>query len=69
MPNNGRAGGGPGVAKIDKLTGSRVFSTPIDTIFESKEIRATIVTVKNENQKITYRCDIYRLNIKTGDFV
>lgn len=45
-------GRGPRGARIDRMTGARVFSYPVGTIFDGKDVTATMRTAVDGEQKI-----------------
>lgn len=63
------AGRGPRGARIDRMTEARVFSYPVGTIFDGKDVTATMRTAVGGELKITYRCHAYGLDVRAGDFV
>ena len=67
--NAADAGGGLRGARIDRITGSRVFSAAVGTIFDGKNVTATMRTAVDGEQNITYRCHAYGLDVRAGDFV
>ena len=63
------AGGGLRGARIDKTTGARVFSAVVGTIFDGKNVTATMRTSVNGEQNITYHCHAYGLDVQARDIV
>ena len=63
------AGGGLRGARIDEITGARVFSAIVGAIFNHSNIIATMRTTVDGKQNITYRCYTYELDVQAGDFM
>lgn len=63
------AGRGPRGARINGMTGARVFSYPVSTIFNGKEVTATMETAVDGEQKIGYYCHAHGFDVGAGDFV
>ena len=55
-------------ARIDRITGARVFSFVVGTAFEDKDVTATMRTELDGSRNIRYCCHEYGVDMKAGDF-
>ncbi len=51
------------------MTGAHVFSYPVGTISNGKDVTATMETAVNGVMKITYRCHADGFDVRAGDFM
>ncbi len=51
------------------MTGSRVFTAQVGTIFEEKAVLATVVTSQDGQERITYHCNAVGIEVKGDDIV
>ena len=55
-------------ARIDRMTGARVFSFVVGTVFDGTDVTATMRTELDGSKNIRYCCHAYGVDMKAGDF-